>query len=190
MGVNIKKGKLIKWNDKKGFGFIKPELGGRDIFIHISSLKKIPRKPMIGDIIFYEIHSDNNGKQRAVNSRINGLETVHKKLRTKSSHVLSKTNKKSKTSSLIFSVLIIVFLGSYVFSFLSKPKVYDEETFHDESTRYIEIDSYAEEYTCSGKTYCSEMNSCEEATFYLRNCPGTKIDGNHDGVPCESQWCQ
>jgi hypothetical protein len=29
---------------------------------------------MIGDIIFYEIHSDNNGKQRAVNSRINGLE--------------------------------------------------------------------------------------------------------------------
>jgi len=52
MGVDIKKGKLIKWNDKKGFGFIKPELGDRDIFIHISSLKNIPRKPMIGDIIF------------------------------------------------------------------------------------------------------------------------------------------
>jgi hypothetical protein len=34
------------------------------------------------------------------------------------------------------------------------------------------------------------MNSCEEATFYLRSCPGTKIDGNHDGAPCESQWCQ
>jgi len=138
----------------------------------------------IGDIIFYEIHSDNNGKQRAVNSRINGIETVHKKIRTKKHHVISKTNKKSKTSSLIFSVLIIVFLGSYIFSFLSKPKVYDE------STRYVEVDTYAEEYTCSGKTYCSEMNSCEEATFYLRNCPGTKIDGNHDGVPCESQWCQ
>lgn len=153
-------------------------------------MKNIPRKPIIGDIIFYEIHSDNNGKQRAVNSRINGIETVQKKIRTKNRHVISKTSKKSKTSSLIFSVLIIVFLGSYVFSFLSKPKVYDEDTFHDESTRYIEVDSYAEEYTCSGKTYCSEMNSCEEATFYLRNCPGTKIDGNHDGVPCESQWCQ
>ena len=153
-------------------------------------MKNIPRKPIIGDIIFYEIHSDNNGKQRAVNSRINGIETVHKKIRTKNRHVISKTSKKSKTSSLIFSVLIIVFLGSYVFSFLSKPKVYDEDTFHDESTRYVEVDTYAEEYTCSGKTYCSEMNSCEEATFYLRNCPGTKIDGNHDGVPCESQWCQ
>ncbi|MFC1827334.1 excalibur calcium-binding domain-containing protein [Thermodesulfobacteriota bacterium] len=44
-------------------------------------------------------------------------------------------------------------------------------------------------YTCSGKIYCSEMTSCDEAKFYLRNCPGTKIDGNNDGIPCEKQWC-
>ena len=44
-------------------------------------------------------------------------------------------------------------------------------------------------YSCSGKVYCSEMNSCEEATFYLRNCPGVKMDGDGDGVPCEEQWC-
>ena len=44
-------------------------------------------------------------------------------------------------------------------------------------------------YKCSGKIYCSEMTSCAEATFYLRNCPGTKMDGNNDGVPCEKQWC-
>jgi hypothetical protein len=33
------------------------------------------------------------------------------------------------------------------------------------------------------------MNSCEEATFYLRNCPGVEIDGDNDGIPCEKQWC-
>jgi len=27
------------------------------------------------------------------------------------------------------------------------------------------------------------MTSCEEATFFLRNCSGTKMDGNNDGVP-------
>lgn len=27
------------------------------------------------------------------------------------------------------------------------------------------------------------MSSCEEATFYLKNCPGTKIDGDGDGIP-------
>ncbi len=47
-----------------------------------------------------------------------------------------------------------------------------------------------ERYKCSGKIYCSEMTSCAEAKFYLRNCPGTKLDGNYDGVPCEKQWCQ
>lgn len=44
-------------------------------------------------------------------------------------------------------------------------------------------------YTCSGKIYCSEMTSCAEAKFYLRNCPGIKMDGDNDGVPCEKQWC-
>jgi hypothetical protein len=44
-------------------------------------------------------------------------------------------------------------------------------------------------YTCSGKVYCSEMTSCEEAMFYLHNCPGTKMDGDNDGIPCEKQWC-
>ncbi|MGB5407725.1 MAG: excalibur calcium-binding domain-containing protein [Thiogranum sp.] len=40
-----------------------------------------------------------------------------------------------------------------------------------------------------GKTHCSQMSSCKEAKFYLNNCPGTKMDGDGDGVPCESQWC-
>ena len=44
-------------------------------------------------------------------------------------------------------------------------------------------------FRCDGRTYCSQMNSCSEATFFLRNCPGVKMDGDHDGVPCEQQWC-
>ena len=44
-------------------------------------------------------------------------------------------------------------------------------------------------YECDGRTHCSQMTSCEEATFFLQNCPGTKMDGNNDGVPCEKQWC-
>ena len=43
---------------------------------------------------------------------------------------------------------------------------------------------------CDGRIYCSQMTSCQEATFFLRNCPGTKMDGNNDGVPCEKQWCR
>jgi hypothetical protein len=45
-------------------------------------------------------------------------------------------------------------------------------------------------FQCDGRTYCSQMTSCAEATFFLRNCPGTKMDGDHDGIPCEQQWCR
>jgi Excalibur calcium-binding domain len=44
-------------------------------------------------------------------------------------------------------------------------------------------------YQCDGRTHCSEMTSCEEAEFFLANCPGVKMDGGGDGVPCEQQWC-
>ncbi len=47
----------------------------------------------------------------------------------------------------------------------------------------------SEKYECRGKTWCSEMTSCEEATFYLNNCPNVKIDGDGDGIPCERQLC-
>jgi hypothetical protein len=32
------------------------------------------------------------------------------------------------------------------------------------------------------------MGSYEEAKFFLDNCPNTKLDGNHDGEPCEAQF--
>ena len=44
-------------------------------------------------------------------------------------------------------------------------------------------------FNCDGRTYCSQMTSCAEATYFLKNCPDTKMDGDNDGVPCEQQWC-
>ena len=46
------------------------------------------------------------------------------------------------------------------------------------------------QFRCDGRTHCSQMTSCAEATYFLRNCPDTKMDGNNDGVPCERQWCR
>jgi hypothetical protein len=46
-----------------------------------------------------------------------------------------------------------------------------------------------QQFVCEGKTRCSQMHSCEEATFYLNHCPNVAIDGDNDGVPCEDQLC-
>jgi len=47
----------------------------------------------------------------------------------------------------------------------------------------------ADRTRCDGRTHCSQMTSCAEAKYFLRNCPNTRMDGNNDGVPCERQWC-
>jgi hypothetical protein len=44
-------------------------------------------------------------------------------------------------------------------------------------------------FQCDGRSNCSQMTSCEEATYFLQHCPGVKMDGDGDGVPCERQWC-
>jgi hypothetical protein len=56
----------------------------------------------------------------------------------------------------------------------------------------LEVESTAGEradFKCDGRVYCSEMTSCEEAMYFLHNCPGVKMDGEGDGIPCEKQWC-
>lgn len=44
-------------------------------------------------------------------------------------------------------------------------------------------------YRCDGRTFCSQMRSCEEAKYFLAHCPGSQMDGDGDGIPCEKQWC-
>ena len=53
----------------------------------------------------------------------------------------------------------------------------------------VEASTPTPSFHCDGRTRCPEMTSCEEATFFLQNCPGVKMDGEGDGVPCERQWC-
>lgn len=42
------------------------------------------------------------------------------------------------------------------------------------------------DYACDGRQYCNQMRSRAEAEFFVRNCPNTKMDGDNDGVPCET----
>jgi len=51
------------------------------------------------------------------------------------------------------------------------------------------VEATSHPFTCDGRTRCSQMTSCEEAEYFLKHCPGTEMDGDSDGEPCEQQWC-
>jgi CspA family cold shock protein len=79
MTKTLVKGTLKTWKEDRGFGFIGPDNGGKDIFIHISALKGASRRPITGDVIYYQVAKDNRGKFRAVNAHIEGVKMLRRK---------------------------------------------------------------------------------------------------------------
>ena len=75
----FRRGVLKTWKDDRGFGFIQPDDGGKDIFVHISALKGMARRPVRGDILFYQVGQDASGKFKAINASIDGVEYLQPK---------------------------------------------------------------------------------------------------------------
>ena len=153
-------GRIIRWNDDRGFGFISSKDCDGDVFAHISQFKKGYRRPKVGELVVFEIVLE-KGKQSAksisfvgVNPEISGGSGL-------------------KSSLISCAIFAVVAFG--VYSLLIKPKLYPA---------YEEMG-----FSCEGKTHCSQMISCDEAKYYLAHCPNVEIDGNNDGEPCERQHC-
>ena len=60
---------VVKWfNPEKGFGFIQPDEGGSDVFVHISALERAGLRTLPdGQKIQYDLEEDRRGRSSAVN---------------------------------------------------------------------------------------------------------------------------
>ena len=66
------KGKIAKWNDDKGFGFVAPFDGGQQVFIHVKAFTNRDRRPEVGDIVTYALAKDDQGRTRATKATFPG----------------------------------------------------------------------------------------------------------------------
>ena len=60
----------VKWfNETKGYGFIQPDNGGKDVFVHISAVERAGLRSLKdGQKISYEVEQDRrSGKESAAN---------------------------------------------------------------------------------------------------------------------------
>ncbi|MBQ4890722.1 cold shock domain-containing protein [Shewanella sp. MMG014] len=204
-------GRLVRWNGSKGFGFIEPDKGGKDVFIHISTLKHMARKPIVGDQIEYVVKQQADGKVKAINVNIIGVDTKvqskqtnrannnqkssqHRPAKKRGPIKMHKATTASGTMSRIIIILIVIAIGRFAIQ-----AYYDVTNAPGQSSlvQPVTIDNSptqstksSPQFSCeAGKTHCSHMRSCEEAIFYINHCPDTQMDGDFDGVPCERQFC-
>ncbi|MBU2978819.1 cold shock and DUF1294 domain-containing protein [Alteromonas sp. C1M14] len=98
------KGKLISWNEEKGFGFITPMAGGKQIFIHINGFSNRNRCPVVGEIVTYTQSSDKQGRPCAVKATVAG---------EKSS---KKTKRNTSNVSMVVAVCFLIIVVLCVFA--------------------------------------------------------------------------
>jgi cold shock CspA family protein len=187
-------GKLIKWNDDRGFGFVTAHQSDSEIFVHISAFPKDGKRPCVGDPLTCELDVDKEGKKRAVNV----VRPVFAREKTNSRSV--KRNSPSRFNFIVV-LLLLASLAAYSYTQFSRriknaqPSQFSQQirpetpiiSRHISETPAITLPQ--KNMRCDGRAHCSQMTSCAEATFFLQNCPGTQMDGDNDGTPCEQQWC-
>lgn len=97
-----RKGKIKTWNGGKGYGFISPESGGKDIFLHITSFQQRGRMPKTGEVIAYTLAKDKQNRLCAIDATFDG-----EKLK-------NENKQRSSFSAVAISSLFLIGLSAFV----------------------------------------------------------------------------
>jgi CspA family cold shock protein len=67
--LKMRKSGTVKWfNEAKGFGFILPDGGGSDVFVHVSALERAGIRQLDdGQAVTFEIETGRDGRESATN---------------------------------------------------------------------------------------------------------------------------
>lgn len=185
--MNRASGILTTWKQDKGFGFIRPRDGTPDVFVHIRDFGNVRHQPKVGDIVRYHATRDSTGKWRAADVHIDGSPRIPAPPRKRKA-----PGRKSAPSARLVDVLKGLVAGGLIIAAIAWFNTAQLTGKLKETFRAAPHETHAVpagQFKCEGKQRCSQMSSCEEAMFYLRSCPNTKMDGDLDGIPCERQWC-
>lgn len=179
-----KHGTLTKWNADRGFGFVELPNGGGELFVHVSAFQRGGGEPCVGELISFDVQDGPDGRKRAINIMRAGE-------RAKPSPV--PRERPSSGPRFVGFMVLAAIVGAVGFQSynalrpLVSPTVqqYDSPRFASPPSPTIAVGAFR----CDGRLHCSQMHSCAEATYFLKHCPGVKMDGDGDGVACEQQWC-
>lgn len=166
-------GQLTKWNEVRGFGFIKTAELDQDTFLHVTQFKHMSRKPREGDVIHFDIEQV-NGKKRATNARIEGVKAIPRPKMVKGSPPRAKFG-------FLFVALTIIIVAVTI-QRLDLVPIKTAPVATPFSTHFDDEPVF----TCDGRQYCSQMTSRAESLYFIEHCPDTKMDGDDDGIPCEN----
>lgn len=186
------RGVIVKWDDEKGYGFIRIDGGNKEIFCHVSDFSPRNPRPEINEAVGFEVVSDGKGrfsaKQIRYLNRERAVSPVYRKKHRKDEE--SPTSIVRVVLSLLVGLLLVSAIGYKAYQYVSEKLTPKQENTPVKTQVLPEIKRQQPDsspYRCDGRQHCSQMTSCEEAKWFVRNCSDTKMDGDGDGIPCEDK---
>ncbi len=176
-------GTLRTWHDDKGFGFIAPSHGGREVFVHVSAFPRDGSRPTVGERLNYELGRDKDGRPQA-------LRVTREALVSSAREGSGRPRSAPQRHTGLWLLLVSLVAGAGIFYGLKLRQDQREglvPAAPAPGTATLAVP--APTFRCDGRKHCSQMTSCAEAKYFLKHCPGAEMDGDHNGIPCERQWC-
>ena len=102
------KGQIARWNTERGFGFIQPDAGGKQVFVHISTFVSLKSIPETGDIVTYTTAVNTDGRPRAIYARIEGRSSELHPSSPTSMPNAQHTQRKVQSNTIIFGVYLLI----------------------------------------------------------------------------------
>ena len=181
-----RQGKIVEWNDARGFGFVLWHGGDERAFAHIGDFADRGVRPAVGDVVTYDVTADPRNRMRAADIRYAGAAAVARQRPHRTARQRPTPAMMEQVLGALFFLAIIAGVVWYQSAHSDQRLAYAAAAQRPHATASAALDG---RFSCTGKQYCSQMSSCDEAKFYIAHCPDTKMDGNGDGEPCEEQWC-
>lgn len=175
-------GKLTKWNDERGFGFIECDGTGEEIFVHISVFPKGER-PHVGQSLSFTV-ATRDGRKRAIGIRVPGRPIP------KFNYASRNDTPSVSVLSVMIPCVVVLILGFAAYHAISA--LYWQMNPAELARRDFAASSASGKespFKCDQRKHCSQMKSCAEAVYFLDHCPGVLMDGDNDRKPCEEQLC-
>ncbi len=191
-------GKIIAWHDDKGYGFVTRNGDDGKVFLHVSALpRRHTRRPQVGDLLTWAEGKDGRGRLQAIDALFVGDEPAAR-IHRRNEH----TGGAGWLARVVACVAVLALIAVAWQRFdlvmedharnVTVPKPETRGAFGENAqiNRAEDRSRTQPDFRCEpGKIHCSQMRSCAEATQYLRHCPNMEMDGDGDGIPCESQHC-
>lgn len=184
-------GKLRTWHDDRGFGFIAPGDGGPELFVHISAFPHDGTRPTVGETLRYEVGPGQGGRPQALRvQRLAFAGHAPSPPRAPRPARPPHAAPARRGTPWLVGLVLAVAAGALAWQTLRPPAPAPDTPAPLHVPTVAPAPAIAPAaFRCDGRTHCSQMHSCAEARYFLAHCPGVQMDGNHDGVPCEQQWC-